>query len=99
MRTTFTAQFSPDGKRIVTASLDNTARLWTVLPPKADPAPEWFCDFLQYLAQRRLNQDGELEWIPNTELKGIRDRLAMVARSTTAEETPYLHVLRHFVHE
>ena len=26
----FSAQFSPDGKRIVTASKDNTARLWSV---------------------------------------------------------------------
>jgi WD40 repeat protein len=26
-----TAQFSPDGKRIVTASMDTTARVWQVL--------------------------------------------------------------------
>jgi hypothetical protein len=93
------AQFSPDGKRIVTASTDNTARLWTVLPPSAGAPPEWFRGFLQYLAQRQLNQDGELEWIPSAELMAIHDRLAMVVRDSAAAETPYLRVLRRFVHE
>jgi len=94
------AQFSPDGKRIVTASNDETARLWTVLPLGAGAPPEWFRDFLHYLAHQRLNQDGELKWIPSTELATIHDRLAMAAHGSSTEgETPYLRVLRHFVHE
>jgi hypothetical protein len=94
------AQFSPDRKRIVTASDDKTAQLWIVLPSTAGASPEWFRDFLQYLAQQRLNQDGELEWISSTELTTIRDRLLVVARaSSTQVETPYLSVLRYFVHE
>jgi hypothetical protein len=95
----YSAQFSPDGKRIVTASLDKTARLWTVLPPSAGASPEWFGDFLQYLAQRRLNKDGELEWISSAELMAIRKRLVAIARVSTTGETPYLRVLRHFVNE
>jgi len=99
-RSVNSAQFSPDGKRIVTASDDETARLWTVLPPGAGAPPEWFRDFLHYLAHQRLNQDGELKWIPSTELATIHDRLAMAADGSSAEgETPYLRVLRHFVHE
>ena len=95
----YSAQFSPDGKRIVTGSDDKTARLWTILPPSAGAPPEWFRDFLHYLAQQRLNQDGELESIRSAKLMTIRDRLVMVARGNTAGETPYLYVLRHFVHE
>jgi WD40 repeat protein len=93
------AQFSPDGARILTASSDKTVGLWTVLPPGEGAAPDWFRDFLQYLAQLRLNRDGELEWIPSAELMTIRNRLAMVARSNAVGETPYLRILRHFVHE
>jgi hypothetical protein len=93
------AQFSPDGQRIITASSDKTAWLWIVLPPSAGAPPEWFRDFLPYLAQHRLNQDGELELIPCAKLMTIRDRLAIVARDSTAGETTHLRLLRHFVHE
>ena len=48
------AQFSPDGKRILTASYDNTARLWPLLPTNVKPA-EWLGDFLVYLHRRTAN--------------------------------------------
>jgi hypothetical protein len=89
----------PDGNRIVTVSIEKTAQLWTVLSPSAGAPPEWFRDFLQYITHQRLNQDSELAWIPSAELMTIHDRLALVARSSAAAETPYLHVLRHFIHE
>jgi WD40 repeat protein len=96
----YSVQFSSDGQRILTASLDKTARLWTVLPPSAGAAPEWFRDFLQFMAQRRLNQAGEPEWIPSTDLITMRDRLVMAAHASGNEaETPYLRLLRHFVHK
>ena len=47
------AQFSPDGARIVTASWDKSARIWTILPTSAGPPPAWFPEFLRYLAQMR----------------------------------------------
>jgi WD40 repeat protein len=76
------AQFSPDGKRIVTASDDKTARLRDTENSKL-------------LAT--------LQWIPSANLGAIHDRLAVVARDSTAgdtpRDTPYLRVLRHFVHE
>ena len=51
------------------------------------------------MAQQRLNSDGELEPIPPSDWLAIRDRLRQVDRETTAQDTPYLRILRHFVHE
>jgi hypothetical protein len=55
------AEFSPDGTRIVIASEAKTAPVWTLLPPSAGAPPEWFADFLRYCAQMGLNSNGELE--------------------------------------
>ena len=46
------ARFSPDGSRIVTACNDKTAQVWNVLAPSAGAPPDWFPDFLRYMAQR-----------------------------------------------
>ncbi len=91
------AQFSPNGQRIVTTSEDKTARVWTILSPNAGAPPPWFCDFLHYMAQQRLNPDGELELIPLADWLALRDRLRQVVRETAAQDTPYLRILRHFV--
>jgi WD40 repeat protein len=54
------AQFSPDGKRVVTASRDNTARVWDVgLAPSRCPA--WLLSLAEALAGNRLDQQGLLE--------------------------------------
>ena len=57
----WSAQFSPDGARIVTASTTRPRASGRILPPTAGPPPAWFADFLRYMAQMRLNSDGELE--------------------------------------
>jgi len=93
------AKFSADGQRAVTASTDKTARVWTILPPSAGVPPVWFPDFLHYMAQQRLNSNGELEPIPPNDWLALRDRLRQVVRETAAQDTLYLRVLRHFVHE
>jgi hypothetical protein len=97
--TVMSAQFSPDGQRMVTASQDETARVWTILPPSAGAPPSWFLDFLHYMAQWRLNSDGQLEPIPPTDGLALCDRLRQVVRETAAQDTPYLRILRHFVHQ
>jgi hypothetical protein len=51
------------------------------------------------MAQQRLNSDGELEPIPPADWLAIRARLRQVVRETAAQDTPYLRILRHFVHE
>jgi len=93
------AQFSPDGTRIVTASRDKTARVWEVLPPSAGPPPEWFPDFLRYMAQMRLNPDGELETLKLADWLALRERLRVVRRASASANTPYLLILRKYVRE
>ena len=96
---TVRAQCSPHGKRIVTASLDKTARVWDVLAPSVEPPPAWFPDFLRYLAQMRLNPDGELETLKPADWLALRERLRTVRRASASADTPYLRILRKYVRE
>ena len=93
------AQFGPDGTRIVTASSDKTARIWTVLPPRAKAPPEWFPDFLRYMAQMRFNADGELETLTPDDWLALREQMHAVRRTSAGQDTPYLRILRRFVPE
>ena len=93
------ARFSPDSERVVTTCTNDTIRIWTVLSPNAGACPSWFRDFLLYVGQRRLNPGGELEPIPESDFISLRDRLLQVARETAPSDTPYLRILRHFVHD
>ena len=94
-----TPQFSPDGTRIVTASEDKTARVWIVLPSSTGSQPGWFPDFLRYMSQVRLNRDGELETLKAADWLALRERLRGVLRLSAGQDTPYLRVLRSYVHE
>jgi WD40 repeat protein len=92
------AQFSPHGESIVTTSEDRTARVWTVLPPSAGAPPPWFPDFLPYMTQQRLsdgdsNPSRRLGWL------AVPDRLRKIVREIATQGTPYLRILRQFVHE
>jgi hypothetical protein len=93
------AQFSPDGTRIVTASQDKTARVWTILPPHAGPPPPWFADFLRYMAQRRLNSDGEMIALSPDEWPALREKMRGVLPAEAGLTTAYLEILRRFVPE
>ena len=93
------AQFSPDGTRIVTTSDDKTACIWTILPTAAGPPPPWFADFLRYLAQMRLNSDGEMEPLKLGDWLALRERMREVRRASAGQDTPYLHILRRYVPE
>ena len=79
--------------------MDKIARIWTVLPPSAGPPPEWFPDFLRYLAQMRLNSDGELETLKAEDWLALRERLRAVRRASAGTDTPYLAILRKYVRE
>jgi WD40 repeat protein len=93
------AQFSADGSRIVTASSDKTACIWTILPTTARPPPAWFADFLRYLAQVRLNSDGELETLKQDDWLALREQMRAVRRAGDGQDTPYLRILSRFVPE
>ncbi len=73
--------------------------MWDVLPPGAGPPPEWFPDFLRYLAQMRLNPDGELETLRAADWLALREKLRAVLRASVNADTPYLRILRKYVRE
>ena len=73
--------------------------MWDVLPESAGPPPEWFPDFLRYMAQMRLNPDGELETLKAADWLALRERLRGVLRASANADTPYLRLLRKYVRE
>ena len=52
MKVVFSAAFSPDGARIVTASDDNTARIWRVFPTTQD-----LVDYARSIMPRELTPE------------------------------------------
>jgi dipeptidyl aminopeptidase/acylaminoacyl peptidase len=53
------AQFSPDGKRVVTAAVDGTARVWDVAP-SPENHPDWLPQLAEAISGQALNQQGLL---------------------------------------
>jgi hypothetical protein len=93
------ARFSQDCARIVTASADQTIRVWDVLPSGAGQTPEWFADFLRYMAQRQFNADGELETLKPDGLRVIQASLRAELLNGSSKDKHYLSVLRRWVPE
>jgi hypothetical protein len=69
------------------------------LSGRATSPPEWFPDFLRYLAQMRLNPDGELETLKAADWLALRERLRGVLRASAGTDTFYLSTLRKYVRE
>jgi len=100
------AHFSADGMRIVTAAWMNRAQVWTlrlpntVAPPvlsaNAGPPPEWFPDFLSYMAERKLGAGDEDIRIPSDDLSALRQKLRVVLSTETNPKSPYRAVLRYY---
>ncbi len=93
------AEFSADGRRIMTTSADDTVMTWRVLSTNSGPPPQWFREFLHFIAQRRLNSGGELEFIPLQEWLATRERLSVIRRSPVGADEAYRWLLDVFVPE
>ena len=70
-----------------------------ILPASAGPPPPWFADFLRYMAQMRLNYDGEPEPLKPADWLALREHLRAVVRASAGQDTPYLRILRRYVSE
>lgn len=70
----WTANFSPDGRRIVTACSDNTAQVWDVAVDLDSPLPAWVPELAEALGERRFNEEGLLV-PPNKSIIELRKEL------------------------
>src|SRR5256885_7161654 len=70
----WTASFSPDGRRIVTACSDNTAQVWDVAVDLDLPLPAWVPELAEALGGQRFNEEGLLA-PPNKSIVELREEL------------------------
>jgi hypothetical protein len=70
-----------------------------VLQPTAGPPPDWFPDFLRYMAQMRLNADGEQEALKPLDWLALQERLRAVLHANVGSNTPYVRILRKHVEQ
>jgi len=85
------ASFSPDGKRVVTASFDNTARVWDIAPSSNIPVPDWLAPLAEAVGGRRLNDQTICEAVDPKLCIQLRERF----RNAT-ENDPYTMIARWF---
>jgi hypothetical protein len=79
---------SPDGRHVLTASEDGTARLCPA--SLADvPPPDWCFDFLVWLGGKRIAPNGQIETLSEAELLKVEARL----RPHMNENTDYARLL------
>ncbi len=91
------ARFSPDGSSVVVAGPDVRARIWKILPPGSGLPPDWFPDFLRYMAQMKIGPSGGMETIEADEWLALREKLRAIAKATPAEKhDAYLQVLQRW---
>jgi len=78
----FRAQFSPDGKSIVTASVDGTASVWDLAPASAG-CPGWLLDLATAVCGEVLNAHGVLEGTNQTQ---VLDQLRQTLEGQSSDD-------------
>jgi hypothetical protein len=68
------AAFSPDGRRVVTTSLDGTAQLWGI--PTLDWATDEIEALAQFLAGGKVGQSGTVEPLDSQQLDAVWERVS-----------------------
>ena len=74
------ARFTPDGKQVLTTSLDLTARFWDINVAPSPVAP-WLADLAEALAGRRLNARRDSQPVSQQELQALKERLSAGAET------------------
>jgi WD40 repeat protein len=92
------AALAGHAERMRSGRFTNGLRIVMVYDLKGLP-PAWFADFLRYMAQMRLNSDGELEPLTPADWLALRERMREVRRAGAGQDTPYLSILRRYVPE
>ena len=81
------AQFSPDGRFVVTASRDNSARVWEILPKGGEGIALALAHFGEAVGQIRINSMGGEEKLSADEFRQLRD---WAKTNTTSPEARHL---------
>jgi hypothetical protein len=71
------AEFSPDGQRLLTASLDGTAKIWEldfIRPPV--PVPDWLPELAESLVGKRINSKDAPESVPGEVFQRVKEHIA-----------------------
>jgi len=81
------AQFSPNGRFVVTASMDNTARVWEILSKGGEGMALALAHFGEAVGQMRINNMGGEEKLSADEFRQLRD---CAKTNTTSPEARHL---------
>jgi WD40 repeat protein len=90
----YRARFSPDGRRLVTASLDRTARIWTIAAGNGTPASAvLLADLAELAGGFRLTERGTA--VPLNQQEA--DHRRSVLRQARSSDPELLSLIRRLV--
>jgi hypothetical protein len=65
------AEFSPEGRRVLTCSRDGTAKIWPVLIAPV-PVPDWLPKLAEAVAGERMDREGQSHSVSVEDLHQLR---------------------------
>lgn len=91
------AEISNDGTCIVTTSVVGQAFLWEIPTSDLNSPPSWFKDFIVFVAQKKIDTNGECEFISGDEFEDLRKHLLDVLKECKEDDTKYMQAMRLFL--